>query len=96
MLAVVMSSFKYYCEFSLYYIYRIVRDNRLTTARPRQEHQEGQSYCADNKCYTPTEFALFGVSNIVSYDFMTQSPHLDHNPYHSDIHNNAVLVFTVL
>ena len=48
-------------KLSLYF--RIVRDNRLTTARPRHDRQEGQSYCADNKCYTPTEFALFGVSN---------------------------------
>ena len=48
-----------------YRLEKIVRDNRLTTSRPRQASQEGQSYCADNKCYTPTEFALFGVGAII-------------------------------
>jgi len=48
-----------------YKLEKIVRDNRLTTAKPRHDRQEGQSYCADNKCYTPTEFALFGVGAII-------------------------------
>ena len=53
-------------EFSSLVFFRIVRDNRLTTARPRQASQEGLGYCSSNKCYTPTEFALFGVSYILS------------------------------
>ena len=35
----------------------------LTTPRP-QRH-EGSDYCATNKCYTPTEFGLFGVGAII-------------------------------
>ena len=43
----------------------MIRQNSLTTARPTHERQEGSSYCAVNKCYTPTEFALFGVGAII-------------------------------
>jgi len=43
----------------------VIRQNSLTTARPTHERQEGSSYCAVNKCYTPTEFALFGVGAII-------------------------------
>merc|ERR1712198_40631 len=32
--------------------------HHLTTPRPKQERQNGNKYCVDNKCYTPTEFAL--------------------------------------
>ena len=35
----------------------------MTTPRP-QRH-EGSDYCATNKCYTPTEFGLFGVGAII-------------------------------
>jgi len=37
----------------------------VTTPAPRNERQEGNEYCAKNKCYTPTEFALFGLGTIV-------------------------------
>ena len=29
------------------------------------EKHSGTEYCAKNRCYTPTEFALFGVGTIV-------------------------------
>ena len=47
------------------YFSSVIRQNSLSTARPTHERQEGSSYCAVNKCYTPTEFALFGVGAII-------------------------------
>lgn len=37
----------------------------ITTMSPHQEPREGLEYCALNRCYTPTEFALFGIGAIV-------------------------------
>jgi len=37
----------------------------ITTMSPQQEPREGLEYCALNRCYTPTEFALFGIGAIV-------------------------------
>ena len=37
----------------------------LTTPSPHSQKQEGSTYCALNKCYTPTEFAMFGIGAIV-------------------------------
>ena len=37
----------------------------LTTPPPNFEKREGSTYCAMNKCYTPTEFAMFGIGAIV-------------------------------
>ena len=37
----------------------------LTTPPPNSQKQEGSTYCAMNKCYTPTEFAMFGIGAIV-------------------------------
>eukprot|EP00092_Neocalanus_flemingeri_P001416 GFUD01001512.1.p1 GENE.GFUD01001512.1~~GFUD01001512.1.p1 ORF type:complete len:393 (+),score=117.53 GFUD01001512.1:290-1468(+) len=37
----------------------------LTTTAPQPEKHSGTEYCARNRCYTPTEFALFGVGTIV-------------------------------
>jgi len=36
-----------------------------TTEQPISEGLEGQDYCSKHRCYTPTEFALFGVGTIV-------------------------------
>ena len=36
-----------------------------TTEQPISEGLEGQNYCSKHRCYTPTEFALFGVGTIV-------------------------------
>ena len=35
------------------------------TEPPPPERHEGNKYCAVNKCYTPTEFALFGIGAII-------------------------------
>jgi len=43
----------------------IVDLHHLTTPKPKQERQNGNKYCVDNKCYTPTEFALFGIGAII-------------------------------
>ena len=51
----------------LYFVYFSVVDSNkhiLTTPRNPQRH-EGSDYCAVNKCYTPTEFGLFGVGAII-------------------------------
>eukprot|EP00092_Neocalanus_flemingeri_P014716 GFUD01015879.1.p1 GENE.GFUD01015879.1~~GFUD01015879.1.p1 ORF type:complete len:459 (-),score=122.68 GFUD01015879.1:353-1729(-) len=37
----------------------------LTTPSPQSEKQEGSSYCSKNKCYTPTEFGMFGIGAVV-------------------------------
>jgi len=37
----------------------------ITTPAPTPEPYAGSQYCATNRCYTPTEFALFGVGTIV-------------------------------
>ncbi|XP_023325464.1 uncharacterized protein LOC111699120 isoform X2 [Eurytemora carolleeae] len=38
----------------------------ITTERPRNLPRDGGSlFCVSNKCYTPTEFALFGVGTTV-------------------------------
>jgi len=44
---------------------KIVNLHGLTTPSPRSEAQDGSEYCYINKCYTPTEFALFGIGTIV-------------------------------
>jgi len=48
-----------------YQLENVIKTNKLTTPRPQSERQEGSQYCAVNKCYTPTEFALFGVGAII-------------------------------
>lgn len=37
----------------------------LSTPRPGAEKRKGEDYCTENRCYTPTEFALFGIGAIV-------------------------------
>jgi len=37
----------------------------LTTQAPEPEKLAGSEYCSRNRCYTPTEFALFGVGTVV-------------------------------
>lgn len=37
----------------------------LTTPRPGAQKQSQDDYCTENRCYTPTEFALFGIGAIV-------------------------------
>ena len=49
----------------LHVLFRLVDLHHLTTPRPKQERQNGNKYCVDNKCYTPTEFALFGIGAII-------------------------------
>eukprot|EP00092_Neocalanus_flemingeri_P014148 GFUD01015262.1.p1 GENE.GFUD01015262.1~~GFUD01015262.1.p1 ORF type:complete len:415 (-),score=114.28 GFUD01015262.1:300-1544(-) len=44
---------------------KIVNLHGLTTPSPNSERQEGSTYCSINKCYTPTEFAMFGIGAIV-------------------------------
>lgn len=39
--------------------------NSGTPAPPVQDRRESSLFCTNNKCYTPTEFALFGVGAIV-------------------------------
>ena len=41
------------------------RNKHLFTSTLPPERHEGSAYCATNKCYTPTEFALFGVGAII-------------------------------
>ena len=43
----------------------MVKKNGITTQAPHHESREGSEYCLDNRCYTPTEFALFGIGAIV-------------------------------
>ena len=45
--------------------FRTLKQYGLTTAAPLPEKQLGSEYCSKNRCYTPTEFALFGVGTIV-------------------------------
>ena len=42
-----------------------MKRNGFTTRKPVQERQDAVSYCEQNHCYTPTEFALFGVGAII-------------------------------
>jgi len=44
---------------------RVLNMHGLTTPPPNFEKREGSTYCAMNKCYTPTEFAMFGIGAIV-------------------------------
>jgi len=44
---------------------RVLNMHGLTTPSPHSQKQEGSTYCALNKCYTPTEFAMFGIGAIV-------------------------------
>jgi len=37
----------------------------FTTPKPGAEKRRGDDYCTENRCYTPTEFALFGIGAIV-------------------------------
>lgn len=37
----------------------------LTTPKPYAEGRNKDDYCTENRCYTPTEFALFGIGAIV-------------------------------
>jgi len=37
----------------------------LTTPPPQSDRQAGSTYCTRNKCYTPTEFAMFGIGAIL-------------------------------
>merc|ERR1719228_1489181 len=48
-----------------YELSETLRTYGLTTPPPRQEAHSGTEYCSRNRCYTPTEFALFGVGTIV-------------------------------
>ena len=41
------------------------RNKHLFTSTLPPERHEGSAYCSINKCYTPTEFALFGVGAII-------------------------------
>merc|ERR1719361_2254023 len=43
----------------------VVDSNKHILTTPRPQRHEGSDYCATNKCYTPTEFALFGVGAII-------------------------------
>ena len=47
-----------------YFSYVDSNKHRLQTT-PRPQRHEGSDYCATNKCYTPTEFGLFGVGAII-------------------------------
>jgi len=42
----------------------IVESNPNLLTTPRPQRHEGSDFCATNKCYTPTEFGLFGVGAI--------------------------------
>jgi len=44
---------------------KVLNLHGLTTPSPNSQRQEGSTYCAVNKCYTPTEFAMFGIGAIV-------------------------------
>eukprot|EP00090_Calanus_glacialis_P024144 TRINITY_DN37481_c0_g1_i1.p1 TRINITY_DN37481_c0_g1~~TRINITY_DN37481_c0_g1_i1.p1 ORF type:complete len:436 (-),score=108.58 TRINITY_DN37481_c0_g1_i1:226-1533(-) len=48
-----------------YLLSETLKQYGLTTAAPLPEKQLGSEYCSKNRCYTPTEFALFGVGTIV-------------------------------
>jgi len=48
-----------------YILSETLKSYGLTTAAPLPEKQLGSEYCSKNRCYTPTEFALFGVGTIV-------------------------------
>ena len=52
-------------SFDQHFNCRTLKRYGVTTPAPRNERQEGNEYCAKNKCYTPTEFALFGLGTIV-------------------------------
>lgn len=44
---------------------KVLTMHGLTTPPPNSERQKGSTYCSVNKCYTPTEFAMFGLGAIV-------------------------------
>merc|ERR1719242_2975647 len=37
----------------------------ITTPHPDSQRRSADDYCTENRCYTPTEFALFGIGAIV-------------------------------
>merc|ERR1719242_2407168 len=37
----------------------------ITTPHPDSQRRQGDDFCTENRCYTPTEFALFGIGAIV-------------------------------
>ena len=45
--------------------FRTLKQYGLTTEAPEPEKLAGSEYCSRNRCYTPTEFALFGVGTVV-------------------------------
>ena len=45
--------------------FRTLKQYGLTTQAPEPEKLAGSEYCSRNRCYTPTEFALFGVGTVV-------------------------------
>ena len=45
--------------------FRTLKQYGLTTQAPEPEKPAGSEYCSRNRCYTPTEFALFGVGTVV-------------------------------
>ena len=51
--------------FYSYQIFRVLDLHGLTTPSPHSQKQEGSTYCSLNKCYTPTEFAMFGIGAII-------------------------------
>ena len=36
-----------------------------TTPSPPEAYYSGAEYCSQNKCYTPTEFAMLGLGSII-------------------------------
>jgi len=44
---------------------RTLNMHGLTTPSPQSERQEGSAYCSKNKCYTGTEFGMFGFGAVI-------------------------------
>ena len=45
--------------------FRALEQYGLTTKSPEPEKIAGNVYCSRSHCYTPTEFAIFGVGTVV-------------------------------
>ena len=45
--------------------FRALEQYSLTTKAPEPEKIAGSEYCSRSHCYTPTEFAIFGVGTVV-------------------------------
>ena len=47
------------------YYSRTLSDNGITTTPSPPEAYSGAAYCSQNRCYTPTEFAMLGLGAVI-------------------------------